>query len=138
MFCRAGNKYMPERKRSRPNFLSRERTVLFLNLDCQTLLRLVWQLSDLGKEKSSLGKGSWALTFSSRAYTCFRPYRTFILSCTTKFHLGVNIFFSLFLKVSFKELLLQYPLSLSWRTNHNLYISINLYSNNNLVKKYIL
>ena len=29
---------------------------------------------------TSLGEGSWALTFSSRGYTCFRPYRTFILS----------------------------------------------------------
>ena len=29
MFCRAGNKYIPERKRSRPNFLFRERTFLF-------------------------------------------------------------------------------------------------------------
>ena len=27
MFCRAGNKYIPERKRSRPNFLFRDRTV---------------------------------------------------------------------------------------------------------------
>ena len=35
MFCRAGNKYMPERKRSRPNFLFRERTFLFRDLDCQ-------------------------------------------------------------------------------------------------------
>ena len=35
-------------------------------------------LSDLGKEKSSLGKGRWALTFSTRGYTCFQPYRTFI------------------------------------------------------------
>ena len=39
---------------------------------------LVWQLSDLRKEKSSLGKGSWASSFSSRGYTCFWPYRTFI------------------------------------------------------------
>ena len=38
----------------------------------------VWQLSDLGKEKSSLRKESWALTFSSRGYNYFRPYRTFI------------------------------------------------------------
>ena len=29
MFCRAGNKYIPKRKRSRPNFLFRERTFLF-------------------------------------------------------------------------------------------------------------
>ena len=29
MFCRAGNKYIPERKRSRPNFLFRERIFLF-------------------------------------------------------------------------------------------------------------
>ena len=29
MFCRAGNNYIPERKRSRPNFLFRERTFLF-------------------------------------------------------------------------------------------------------------
>ena len=29
MFCRAGNKYIPERKRSRPNILFRERTFLF-------------------------------------------------------------------------------------------------------------
>ena len=35
MFCRAGNKYIPERKRSRPNFLFRERTFLFRDLTVQ-------------------------------------------------------------------------------------------------------
>ena len=35
MFCRAGNKYMPERTRSRFSFLFRERTFLFRDLDCQ-------------------------------------------------------------------------------------------------------
>ena len=34
-------------------------------------------LSDLRKEKSSLGKRSWALSSSISRYTYFRPYRTF-------------------------------------------------------------
>ena len=102
MFCRAGNKYIPERKRSRPNFLFRERTFLFRDrtvqieeknspleekemaetfsiegilVSCPTYIHSLGLgnacfdiprsgLSDLGKEKYSLGKGSWALSFS--------------------------------------------------------------------------
>ena len=45
-----------------------------------------------GKENSSLGKGSWALTFSSRGYTCFRPYRTFISYVDAKRSLTLVIF----------------------------------------------
>ena len=78
MFCRAGNKYMPERKRSRPNFLFRERTFLFRDRI------VVWpsvarsDSPDRGKEQSSRGKGRGRDLFN-RGYTCFMPYTHTVL-----------------------------------------------------------
>ena len=82
MFCRARNKYILERKRSRPNFLFRERTFLFRDLDCQPrsdscLAEAVgrgWTVRprldspDRGKEQSSRGKGRGRDLFYSRIY----------------------------------------------------------------------
>ena len=82
MFCRAGNKYIPERKRSRPNFLFWERTFLFRDLDCQPrsdsclakavgrgwIVRPRLDSPDRGKEQSSRGKGRGRDLFYSRIY----------------------------------------------------------------------
>ena len=68
MFFRAGNKYIPERKRSRPNFLFRERTFLFRD---RTVVRPSVARSDSpdrGKEQSSRGKGRGRDLFYSRIY----------------------------------------------------------------------
>ena len=74
MFCRARNKYIPERKRSRPNFLFRERTFLFQ--DRPSVARS--DSPDRGKEQSSREKET-AETFSIEGILVSCPTDTFFL-----------------------------------------------------------
>ena len=69
MFCRAGNKYMPERKRSRPNFLFPREDFSFPRSDsCQT------------EEKNSpLEEKEEAETFSIEGILVSCPTDTFFL-----------------------------------------------------------
>ena len=76
MFCRAGNKYIPERKRSRPNFLFRERTFLFRDWTVVATLGLTVQI----KEKNSpLEEKDEAETFSIKGILVSCPTDTFFL-----------------------------------------------------------
>ena len=68
MFCKAGNKYIPEKKRSRPNFLFGERTFLFRDWTVQ-----------IEEKKRPLEEKEKAESFSieSRLVSC--PTDTFFL-----------------------------------------------------------
>ena len=68
MFCRAGNKYIPKRKRSRPKFLFRERTFLFQG-----------QTVQIEEKNSSLEEKEEAETFSIKGTLVSCPTDTFFL-----------------------------------------------------------
>ena len=64
MFCKAGNKYIPERKAQGLNFLFQQRTFLFRDWTVQ-----------IKEKKSPLEEKEEAEAFSTQGYTCFMPYR---------------------------------------------------------------
>ena len=68
MFCRAGNKYIPERKRLRPNFLFRKRTFLFRDLTVQ-----------IEEKKSPLEEKEETGSFSIEGILVSCPTDTFFL-----------------------------------------------------------